>query len=114
MPSTKLPTNTPFEKLPSIFKNWNKQHYTLQLTKKQLLELNKNKLITIPIKFYFPNKHNNYLANKMNLNLNITAYNHDNNKDFVPTADNGGDMGEAPEGINTHFECTICGSLVFI
>jgi len=78
--TTRLPLNTPFDKLPSIFKYWNKQQHNLQLSKEELIKLNKNELITIPIKFYFPNKHNNYLINKMNLNLAITVCNHANGK----------------------------------
>lgn len=110
----KLPIDPPPEKLPPIFKNWNKQHETLQLTKEQVKDLLNNKLITVPIQFYFPNKHNNYLVYKMNLDLSITACNHDNGNALIPTADDGGDMEVAPEGIDTHFQCSICGYLVFM
>lgn len=69
----RLPIDTPFEKLPPIFKNWNKQTFMLQLTKESFRQLSEDKAIELPIQFYFPNKHNNYLANKMNLSLNITV-----------------------------------------
>lgn len=71
-PTIKLPIDTPFEELPPIFKNWNKQDMNLQLTESQLVTVLSGKEITISTKFHFPNIHNRFLINKMNLTINLS------------------------------------------
>ena len=71
-PTIKLPIDTPFEELPPIFKNWNKQDIKLQLTESQVVNVLSGKEITISTKFHFPNRYNKFLINKMNLTINLS------------------------------------------